>query len=52
VFGDGDGDKGEEGEDRHIKIKFCNLYCSLKIMTVIKSGAMRWAEHVARVGAD
>jgi hypothetical protein len=27
-----------------------NLYCSLSIIRIIKSGRMRWARHVARMG--
>jgi len=28
----------------------CNLYCSPNIFRVIKSGGVRWAGHVARMG--
>ena len=39
------------GEWRKLNNEELNyLYCSLNILLVIKSGRLRWAEHVARMG--
>jgi hypothetical protein len=32
--------------------EFHNLYCSPSIIRMIKSSMMRWAGHIARMGAE
>ena len=47
------GPESDEGTKKWRKLhneELNDLYCSLNIIRVIKSGRMRWAGHVARVG--
>jgi hypothetical protein len=48
IFGS---ERGEDGSWRKLyNHEIQSLYSSANIVTVIKSGRMRWAEHVARMG--